>query len=296
MHLPVLLQETIEGLDLSPGLVVVDATVGVGGHSEAIGRVIGPTGHLIAFDRDIEAIQAVENKFRQFDCQTSLRQGNFRHLDSLLDSLGITVVDRILFDLGFSSDQLLNGRGFSFNLDEPLLMTYEVSSNPDQLTAREIVNNWSAVELEEIFERYGEEVFTKPIVKAIVAKRRRQSIETSGQLVAIIESAVPAWYRSPRRHRHFATLIFQALRIAVNDEFKAIEAGLVIGFERLSIGGRLAIITFHSGEARLVKNFFREMVKADKGSIVAKAIRTPWSEIKTNPRARSAVLRIIKKL
>ena len=297
MHEPVLLQAVIEGLDLQPGLVVVDATAGRGGHSAAIAALI-PGGRLIGIDQDQAAIQSVKDRLSSVDgCQIDLRTGNFRALDQILNALGINQIDRILFDLGWSSDQLaLSGRGFSFQTDEPLLMTYGAELAEGQQTARQIVNTWCSADLVAIFKDYGDEPFARPIAEAIITARRDGPIETTGQLVAIIRAAVPRWYRAPNRRRHFATKIFQALRLAVNDEFVALAAGLTQGFARLVSGGRMAVIAFHSGEARLIKNFFRGKKGLGQAELITRhAIKPAFQEIRSNPRARSATLRILQK-
>jgi len=296
MHEPVLLQAVIEGLDLRPGLTVVDATVNRGGHSVEIAkRIVG--GHLIGIDQDAEAIVNARERLAGVSCRLSLQVGNFRRLDQILDTLGVKQIDRILFDLGWSSDQLaMSGRGFSFQTDEPLLMTYGAERIEGQLTAREIINIWPQADMVAIFKDYAEEPFAKQIARALTEARRDTPIETTGQLVAIIRAAVPRWYRATNRRRHFATKIFQALRLAVNDEFGALTAGLAQGFARLTPSGRIAVITFHSGEARIVKNFFRETKALGQAEIITRhAIKPTFQEIKLNHRARSATLRIIQK-
>ncbi|MEK7585415.1 MAG: 16S rRNA (cytosine(1402)-N(4))-methyltransferase RsmH [Patescibacteria group bacterium] len=295
MHEPVLLQSVIAGLDLTPSLTVLDATTGGGGHSEAIAQAI-PEGHLIAIDRDAKAVARVRERLAAVSGKHSFEVANFRDLEAVLDRLGVTAIDRALFDLGFSSDQLVgSGRGFSFQTDEPLLMTYEAEGTGR--TAADLLAQLPERELVEMFQTYGEEEFSQVVAKAIVARRRASPIVTTGALVEVIRSAVPAWYKSPKRRRHFATKIFQALRIATNDEYGAIVAGLAAAWGRLAPEGRLAVIAFHSGEARLVKNFFRDLAANDEGEILTRhAIKPTFTEVKNNPRARSATLRIIKKL
>ena len=295
MHEPVLLQSVIAGLDLTPSLTVLDATTGGGGHSEAIAQAI-PEGHLIAIDRDAKAVARVRERLAAVSGKHSFEVANFRDLEAVLDRLGVTAIDRALFDLGFSYDQLVgSGRGFSFQTDEPLLMTYEAEGTGR--TAADLLAQLPERELVEMFQTYGEEEFSQVVAKAIVARRRASPIVTTGALVEVIRSAVPAWYKSPKRRRHFATKIFQALRIATNDEYGAIVAGLAAAWGRLAPEGRLAVIAFHSGEARLVKNFFRDLAANDEGEILTRhAIKPTFTEVKNNPRARSATLRIIKKL
>ncbi|MEK7208794.1 MAG: 16S rRNA (cytosine(1402)-N(4))-methyltransferase RsmH [Patescibacteria group bacterium] len=296
MHQPVLLQSVIAGLDLRPGLTVVDGTINGGGHSIEIAKqIIG--GHLIGIDQDATAIEVVRARLIQVPCQVTLRIDNFRRLDQVLSSLGLTQIDRLFLDLGFSSNQILSsGRGFSFQTDEPLLMTYEAKPSPGRLAARDIVNRWTEEELATDFKNYADESFARQIAQAIVKTRRTTPINTTGQLVEIIRQAVPHSYRAPGRRRHFATKVFQALRLIVNDELPALAEGLAKGFASLAIGGRLAIITFHSGEARIVKNFFRHAKDNGGGQIITRhAIKPTFEEIKINPRARSATLRIIQK-
>lgn len=302
MHRSVLLQSVLDGLDLRPGLTVVDATVNGGGHSASIGRLI-KGGRLIGIDRDAAAIARARDRLSDLPCRVDLLVGDFRHLDQLLGSVGAPRIDRLLFDLGWSADQLTSGRGFSFQTDEPLLMTYEAapeaghSAGPDSTVgAADLINRLNQTALAAIFKDYGAEPFAERIAQAIVATRRGRPIKTTGQLVSIIRQAVPRWYRAPGRRRHPATKVFQALRIAVNDELNGLAEALTKGFVSLSSGGRLAVITFHSGEARIVKDFFRRAVAAGTGSLVTRrAIKPTAAEIKINPRARSATLRLIQK-
>ena len=296
MHQPVLLQSVITGLDLRPGLTVVDGTINGGGHSVEIAkRITG--GHLIGLDQDATAIANGRARLAAVPCRVTLRVVNFRQLDQVLSSLGVMQIDRLFLDLGFSSNQIQSaGRGFSFQTDEPLLMTYEVAPPSERLTAGEIVNHWDEEKLAACFQDYADEPFARPIARAIVKARQSAPLLTTGQLVEIIRQAVPRSYRAPNRRRHFATKVFQALRLAVNDELAALAEGLAKGFASLAAGGRLAVITFHSGEARVVKKFFQTVKVDGRGQIITRhAIKPTWPEIKTNPRARSATLRIIQK-
>lgn len=294
-HVPVLLQEVIDGLALKAELTVLDGTINVAGHSLAMSQMI-PGGCLIGLDRDRNALRQARLRLKQAPCRVILKQGNFRQLDRILSRLQIVRLDRCLFDLGLSSEQLTeSGRGFSFLRDEPLVMTYEVG--PVMTTAQTIVNENSAADLKLILKEYGEEPFAAQIARAIVEARKKKRIETTKELVEIIREAVPAWYRSPRRRKHFATQTFQAIRIAVNDEFRSLVEGLEHGWRYLVSGGRLAVISFHSGEARLVKNFFRERTKSGAGVLITpKAIKPSFEQIRLNPRTRSATLRIIEKI
>jgi len=297
MHQPVLLQSVIDGLNLSPGLTVVDGTINGGGHAAAIAKVIspvssagGPTGYLIGIDRDARAIIRAKKNLASVTCRLDLVTGSYADLAEILHNLGVSTIDRALLDLGFSSNQVEeSGRGFSFLKDEPLLMTYEYSPRDNAETAESIVNSYRMEDLAKIFSTYGDESFARPIAKEIARTRRRQRISTTTELVAAITRAVPAWYQSPRRRLHPATKTFQALRIVVNDEYGALAKGLEAIWQKLTPGGRAAIITFHSGEARIVKSFFRGK------EIIEKAKRATYQEVRENPRSRSAVLRIVEK-
>lgn len=294
-HTPVLLQETITGLAVLPGETYLDATVGSGGHALAIGNVLGKEGRVIGLDQDASSIEKARETLSSLLCEVALVQENFRHLDTVLSSLSILQVDRILFDIGVHSDQFgPSGRGFSFMYDEPLLMTMG-ENKENKLTAKDIVNFWSKADIENVLVGYGEEVHASAIAEAIVKVRRDTPIETTFDLVRVIESAVPAWYK--RKKIHPATKTFQALRIAVNDELDALREGLAKGLVALRSGGRMAIITFHSLEARIVKEFCKQVAKEEGGKLITKhAIRPTWTEVKDNRRARSAQLRIIEKI
>ena len=291
-HRPVLLNEVIGGLGLSKDSVVLDCTFGGGGHSKEILRRY-PGTKIIAIDED-EEVTAEKG--------ISLHHENFRNLDKVL---GDRKVDAILFDLGFSSDQLeSSGRGFSFLKDEPLLMTLKAKPGEEDLTAKMVINNWSEKSLADIIYGYGEERYARRIARIIAEERFRKPIETTGELVEIIKKAVPSRYRTKKIH--FATRTFQALRIAVNDELGALKEGLEKGFETLKPESRMAVISFHSLEDRIVKKFYKEKaspvglwprVEESKAVLInKKPIRASDEEIKNNIRSRSAKLRIIKKI
>jgi 16S rRNA (cytosine1402-N4)-methyltransferase len=289
-HIPVLLNEVLEGLEPAAGETFVDATLGGGGHSQAIAERLGPSGRLIAIDVDSSAIALAREKL-QVPGKLDLVLGNFRQIKELVEPLA-PAVDGILMDLGFRSDQLLAGKGLSFERDEPLSMTLGESSMYS-FTAKEIVNDWEEAHVADIIRYYGEERFAGRIARAIVQSRKQGEISSTLQLVAIIESAVPKWYRIRRLHP--ATKTFQALRIAVNDELDALRDGLTGSWELLQAGGRLGVISFHGLEARIVKNFFKEK-KLEGGQLITrKAITASREEIRLNPRSRSAQLRIISK-
>jgi len=296
IHKTVLLHETIDGLNLNQDSKVLDATFGGGGHSLEICKKYKGA-NVFAFDQDSGAFKRAKSKFKNLDCNITFINKNFRDLDT---ESSLKDVDGIIFDLGLSSDQLtpepgLKGRGFSFLRDEPLLMTMKEDPSKEDLTAKEIVNTWSEQSLADIIYGYGEEKFAKRIAKKIVEERENMEIKTTFDLVKIIESAVPTFYKKGKIH--FATRTFQALRIAVNDELRSLEMGLGKGFEVLKKGGRMAVISFHSLEDRIVKNFNKEKVKEGRASLINKKVILPSrEEVKNNPRSRSAKLRIVEKI
>lgn len=281
MHKPVLLKESIDVLDLKKGALYVDGTFGAGGHSKEVRRRFSDTVDIIGIDQD----PAVAERSKDFDVRTE----NFRNIDKVLGTL---TPDAILLDIGFSSDQLEDsGRGFSFLKDEPLDMRMSQSG----LTAAEIVNSWDESAISLILHGFGEEKFSARIAKEIVRRREMKPFETTFELVEAINASVPVFYKRSRIHP--ATRTFQALRIAVNEELNALEEGLEKSWQALASGGRLAVITFHSLEDRIVKNFFRDRVKAGEGSLVhKKPIVATEEEILENPRSRSAKLRAIRKI
>lgn len=293
IHKTVLLNETIDGLDLNEKSIVVDATFGGGGHSKEI-LLKYPNVKVVAIDQDNSAWEKAKVKFKGLEDRITFVNGNFN--DSLEKIQG---ADAIIFDLGLSSDQLENsGRGFSFMKDEPLLMQMKHSEkeNPqaEDLTARDIVNTWEEKNLADIIYGYGEERYSRRIAKAIVEAREKVEIKTTTELVRIISDAVPAAYR--RGRLHFATRTFQALRIAVNDELRVLQTGLEEGFDVLKVGGRMSVISFHSLEDRIVKKFYKNLEKEGKAILInKKPIIASDEEIKNNPRSRSAKLRILEK-
>jgi 16S rRNA (cytosine1402-N4)-methyltransferase len=294
-HIPVLFNETIEALSLDEGDTVVDGTLGGGGHARAICAHIGSSGTLIGIDRDSSAIALAEENLKDASCTKHFVNDNARNLDGILDSLGIHAVDAIVLDLGWSSMQISQeGRGLSFMRDEALTMTLESKPKEDALTAREIVNEWEEENIADIIYGYGEERYARRIAKAICEKREEKEIATTGELVDVILGAVPKSYHHGRIHP--ATRTFQALRITVNDELGSAEEAMRKGIEALKQGGRIAVISFHSIEDRMVKRTLK--VLADDGMIdlvVKKPIVPSDEEIENNPRARSAKLRIAEK-
>lgn len=297
IHRTVLLNEAIEGLNLPSNALVIDATFGGGGHSMEICKRYKNV-KLIALDQDANTWKSTEGKFANLDCDISFVNENFRNIDQVLEKKGVKDVDGIIFDLGLSSDQLeSSGRGFSFMKDEPLFMTMKENPPPEDLTAYDVVNTWEEKNLADIIYGYGEEKFSRKIAKGIVEARKIAEIKTTFDLVKVIEGSVPGFYRKGRIH--FATKTFQAIRIAVNDELGALSAGLEKGFKFLKAGGRMSVISFHSLEDRIVKRFYSAKGgQEDKRAniITKKPIRASAEEVKNNPRARSAKLRILEKI
>ena len=299
-HVSVLLEECMEGLNIKPDGIYVDGTLGGAGHSSRIAAQL-TTGRLIGIDRDPVALKAAGDR-------VTLVHSNFSEMDSALKNLGISGVDGILLDLGVSSPQLDDGqRGFSYMADAPLDMRM---NSGDALDAREIVNHWSYEELKRILYDYGEERFAPRIAAAICKRREEKPIETTLELVDIIRGAMPA--SALREKQHPAKRSFQAIRIAVNDELGSVERAMQRAIPLLNPGGRLAVITFHSLEDRIVKN---AMAEAAKGCtcppefpvcvcgkkpqvklITRKPIVSGEEELERNPRARSAKLRVCEKL
>ena len=306
-HVSVLLEECIEGLNIKPDGIYVDGTLGGAGHSSRIAEKL-TTGTLVGIDRDPVALKAAEERLAPFSDRVRLVHSNFCDMDSALASLGIDHVDGILMDLGVSSPQLDDGqRGFSYMADAPLDMRM---NGEDTLDAKQIVNQWSYDELKRILYDYGEERYAPRIAAAICKRREEKEIETTLELVDIIRSAMPA--SALREKQHPAKRSFQAIRIAVNDELGSVERVMKKAVPLLNPGGRLAVITFHSLEDRIVKN---AMAEAAKGCtcprefpvcvcgkkpqvklITRKPIVSGQEELERNPRARSAKLRICEKL
>lgn len=297
VHASVLLHEVIEGLAVKDGETFVDMTTNGGGHSSVICPFLGEKGTLIGIDADANALEKAKEKLSGCKAAVHLVPENFRNISSVLKALEREKVDKVLFDLGLSSNELENsGRGFSFQKDEPLLMTFSNDPSKVTFTAEDIVNTWDEENIATILSGYGEERFAKRIAERIVEARAMQKIHTTKELVGIIQLAVPGWYRSARKI-HFATKTFQALRMAVNDEIRALEEALNGAWEALSPRGRIAVISFHSMEDRLVKKFFKEKASEGKGRLLTKKPIVPGEEeLRNNKRARSAKLRIIEKV
>ncbi len=295
-HISVLYRVSLDALDLKEGKVIVDGTFGAGGHSKGIAKEIGKKGTLIAFDQDSDVFKKpIVNEIRTFTNFIPVI-ANFRTMAQALADKKIDHVDGVLLDLGLSSTQLeISGRGFSFQRDEPLAMTFSDHPEEQLVTAETIVNNWSRETITEILKGFGEEQFAWRIAGAIVEARENAPIKTTNQLVAIIKEAVPGWYLHGRTH--FATKTFQALRMAVNDETGSAEEGMRSAFALLAPGGRLAVISFHSIEDRLVKQTLKELAESGHGTLLnKKPIIASDEELELNPRSRSAKLRVIEKI
>ncbi|MEK6238737.1 MAG: 16S rRNA (cytosine(1402)-N(4))-methyltransferase RsmH [Planctomycetales bacterium] len=283
-HISVLPKETVELLQPQPGQVIVDGTLGAGGHAKTLADAVGSTGLIIGLDRDQQAIDAAEVTYAGMPMM--LVHANFCELPEVLDQLEIDCVDAVLLDLGLSSDQLADDqRGFSFQSDGPLDMRFDPTSGEP---VSRLVNRLSAEKLAAVIYEYGEERHSRRIAQAIVRARQEQPIETSGQLADIVSRAVPP--SGGRRRIHPATRTFQALRIAVNEELKSLDVALRRIPSRLRKGGRMAVISFHSLEDRRVKEAFRDDPEME--TLTKRPIRPTEEEIDRNPRARSAKLRV----
>ncbi len=306
-HVPVLLRECIENLNIKPDGTYLDGTLGLGGHSYEIASRL-TTGRLICVDRDETAIERAGKRLAVFGDRVTLVHGNFSDVAAILASLGVDGVDGMLFDLGVSSPQLDEAqRGFSYMLDAPLDMRMDASAG---LTAWEVVNTWSAERLNRILWDYGEERYARRITAGILAAREKAPIASTGELVGIIRAALPA--AALREKQHPAKRSFQAIRIAVNDELGAVAAMMDTAPDRLNIGGRLCVISFHSLEDRIVKAGIaarengctcpREAPVCTCGfvrtlrSVSRKPILPSEEEIERNPRSRSAKLRVAERV
>jgi 16S rRNA (cytosine1402-N4)-methyltransferase len=307
-HVTVLLKETVDGLNIRPDGVYVDCTLGGAGHSSYLLSQLSPEGRLIAFDQDETAIRHAQEKLAAYGNPFTIIKSNFRHLKEELAAIGVTQVDGVLFDLGVSSPQLdTPERGFSYHHDAPLDMRMDQDA---RLTAYDVVNKWSYEDLVRIFFQYGEEKFSKQIARKIETYRNTKPIETTGELVEIIKEGIPAPAR--RTGGHPAKRVFQAIRIAVNDELRAFEEAIEAAIDVTKPGGRISVITFHSLEDRICKTTFKKYsttpplppglpvipdeFKPKLKLITRKPILPSEQELEENNRSRSAKLRIAEKL
>lgn len=295
-HTPVLLKESLNLLDLQPGDIYLDATVGGGGHAEEVWKRMDKDVVISGIDADPQAIEMARLRLEmaglKCEHEAKLAVLNFRNIDRAPELLNIARPTKILFDLGWNKVQFEEGgRGFSFQKDEPLNMAFGAS----EFTAYDIVNSWDEENIATIISSYGEERFAPKIAKRIIEERQKNPIKSSIQLAELVKHAVPAWYRF--RKIHPATKTFQALRIAVNDELRTLEEGLQKAFELVSPKGRIAVITFHSLEDRIVKRFFKQLAGEKKANLIIKRpVIATETERDENPRSRSAKLRVIEKI
>ena len=304
-HKSVMLNEVIDALNIQPHGIYLDCTLGGGGHSLKIGESLSADGILIGIDRDEDAISAAREKLSSLRCRVEIVHGNFSELDKILDELQIDKIDGAIFDLGVSSHQIdTAARGFSYMNDAPLDMRMDRTKN---FSAFDVINNYSEENLVKIFSEYGEERFSKRIAKNIIGARKNSPIETTGELVKIIEKAVPKISDGG----HPAKRVFQAVRIEVNHELEILNGAVNSAVKRLNFGGRIAIITFHSLEDRIIKNTFKTLAQGcicpknfpvcvcghkAEIKILGKAKTATVEELNQNSRAKSAKLRIAEKI
>lgn len=300
-HSPVLTKEILNYLDFKKGGVYIDCTLGGGGHSKAILENIYPHCLLIGIDQDIEAIEIAKEELKIYIDKVKLVKGNFKNLEGILSDLKIETVSGIIFDLGVSFHQLKEKeRGFSFKEDSRLDMRMDLTQ---KFNAGILINSYSEKDLAEIFEKYGEERFSKRIARLIVIERKKKAITTTKQLADLIIRSLP---RTKKRHTwriHPATRVFQAIRIEVNQELKSLKKGLNQAIRVLEDKGRICVISYHSLEDRIVKHLFKEVEREGKEQrdyglkiITKKPIRPSSEEVRDNPKARSAKLRVAEKI
>ena len=299
-HIPVLTKEILNYLNLKKGGVYIDCTLGGGGHSKAILENIYPHGLLIGIDQDTEAIETVKEELKSYIDKVKLVKGNFKNLEKILSELKIETVSGIIFDLGVSFHQLKEKeRGFSFKEDSHLDMRMDLNQ---EFNADILINSYSEKDLTEIFEKYGEERFSKRIAHLITTERKKKTITTTKQLADLVIRSLP---RTKKRHTwriHPATRVFQAIRIEVNQELKALEKGLNQAIRVLEDKGRICVISYHSLEDRIVKHLFKESEREGREQknyglkiVTKKPIRPSSEEVRDNPKARSAKLRVAEK-
>lgn len=304
-HVSVMLNEAVDALKVQPHGIYLDCTLGGGGHAFKIGEKLDADGVLIGIDRDEDAISAAQEKLSALPCKVEIIHGNFSELDKILDELQIDKIDGAIFDLGVSSHQIDTAeRGFSYMHDAPLDMRMDRTKN---FSAFDVINNYSEENLVKIFSEYGEERFSKRIAKNIVGARKNYAIETTGELVKIIEKSVPKISDGG----HPAKRVFQAVRIEVNHELEILESAVTAAVKRLKSGGRIAVITFHSLEDRIVKQTFKKLAQGcicpksfpvcvcghkAEIKISGKAETATADELNKNSRAKSAKLRTAEKI
>ncbi|MEI7688743.1 MAG: 16S rRNA (cytosine(1402)-N(4))-methyltransferase RsmH [Candidatus Nomurabacteria bacterium] len=295
-HIPVLKAESIDGLSIKKGDIIIDGTLGGGGHTFEMIKRYGSSIKIIGLDLDFDAKERAEKLIGKTPSDFIFINSGFQDIDKVLKGLGIDQVDGILLDLGISSFQLeVAGRGFSFLKDEPLLMTMKKEPTDEDLTAKEIVNTWEEESIADIIYGFGEEKYSRKIAKKIVESRKEKDIETTFDLVKIIDQAVGKNYKGMRIHP--STRTFQALRIATNSELSNLEQVIEKGFNCLKIGGHMSVITFHSLEDRIVKRAFVSLKQEGKALMVNKKPIIPTDdELMNNPRSRSAKLRLLEKI
>ena len=304
-HVSVMAEEVLKVLEVKQDGVYLDCTLGGGGHSRRIGSLLSRKGFLIGIDRDDDALNAAKKNLSDLSCRVELVHGNFSELEKILSDLGVEKIDGAVFDLGVSSHQIDTAeRGFSYMHDSKLDMRMDRRQN---LTAFEVVNSYAEEKLAKIFHDYGEERFSKKIANVICESRKNFPIETTGELVKLIEKNVPR----TKNGGHPAKRIFQAIRIEVNNELEILNSSVTAAVKKLNLGGRIAVITFHSLEDRLIKNTFKNLAQGcicpknfpvcvcghkPEIKILGKAITATAEEIYNNPRSKSAKLRAAEKI
>lgn len=295
VHIPVLLEEIRSHLGLTSGQIYCDATAGGGGHAHALGSLLGEDGTLVLLDQDTDALTRAQARVDELPCTVIAHNANFRNITEVFQSEDIECAHAFLFDLGWSSDQIADAsRGLSFKHNGPLHMTLKKDPRPEDVTAYDIVNDWAEETIADIIYAFGDERYARRIARTIVEYRQDNRIDDTHTLVDLITKSVPSAYRHGRIHP--ATKTFQALRIIVNDEYGAIKEGLRSAIDHLCTHGKIAVITFHSGEDRIVKQLFNEYALDGTVTKINKKVITPSAdEQRNNPRARSAKLRIIQK-
>ncbi|MBU0546302.1 16S rRNA (cytosine(1402)-N(4))-methyltransferase RsmH [Patescibacteria group bacterium] len=300
-HIPVLVGEVIDGLNLKPGTNAVDCTLGDGGHAEAILEKTAPNGKLVGVDADVESILRAKRNLYRYEDRVIFVRDNFQNIKKIIAESKVAPIHAILIDLGWSTPQFAErGRGFSFEKDEPLDMRYE-SGREEHETASDILNNYNQEELEKILKNFAEEKFHKEIAESIVEERKSKKIETTKELAEIVLKVYRRKLNSDKEIPwiggiHPATQTFQALRIAVNKELEVLKKVLPDAIEALTPGGRLAVISFHSLEDRIVKQYFKKIENKEITLLNKKPIIAGEEELRENPRARSAKLRIVEKI